>query len=54
MITFWEEVIVEPNTNIESEGDPPNFLWVLLKGEVNVFKRPESMYDENGNLTNVK
>ena len=29
-------------------------MWLLLDGEISVFKRPESMYEENGNPTNVK
>ncbi len=54
MISFWEEVTVEPNTVIETEATSPTYMWLILEGEVSVFKRPESIYDENGNLTDVK
>ena len=54
MISNWEEVIVDPNTVLETEAEPAKYMWLLLQGEVNVMKRPESIYDENGKPTDVK
>ena len=54
MISNWEEVVVDANTVLETESEPAKYMWLLLKGEVSVLKRPESIYDENGKLTDVK
>ena len=54
MISNWEEVVVGPNTVLETEAEPAKYIWLLLQGEVSVLKRPESIYDENGKPTDVK
>lgn len=54
MISNWEEVVVDPNTVLEIESESAKYMWLLLRGEVSVMKRPESIYDENGKPTDVK
>jgi len=33
---------------LEIEGTEPKHLYVMLRGEVLLFKRPEAMYDADG------
>jgi hypothetical protein len=54
MISNWEEVVVDPNTVLETESESAKYMWLLLQGEVSLLKRPESIYDENGQPTDVK
>lgn len=54
MVACWEEITVEQDTLLELESTQPKYIWILLEGEVSVYKRPESMYDESGNPTDVK
>ena len=42
---------MKKNTLLEVEGTSPNYLWLLLEGEIEIFKRPESLYDINGKHT---
>lgn len=39
---------------METENTTPKYLWLILKGEVTVFKRPESLYDEQGKIIDPK
>ena len=39
---------------LEVEGTEPNFVYIVLSGSLALFKRPESMYDDKGQLIDVK
>lgn len=54
MVRNWEEVVINPNTVLEVEAQPAKYIWLLIQGEVTVYKRPESIYDEYGKPTDVK
>ena len=47
IIDNFEEVCLEINTLIEVEGNPPKYLWLLLEGEFDIYKKPESLFDKN-------
>lgn len=44
--------MLEIGAHLETEGKTPKYLWLILNGEVDVFKRPETLYDTEGKLTN--
>ena len=54
IVNGFEEIYLEDNTLLETEGSQPKYLWFILKGEVEIFKRPESLYDESGKPTESK
>ena len=39
-----EEVEYQPGHLIEQEDNTPTYFYFILRGEVNLYKRPESMY----------
>lgn len=52
VVNSFEEVALEKNCLLEVEGTAPKYLWLLLQGEMDVFKRPETLYDAEGKKTN--
>ena len=43
-----QEVEFEPNELLEVEDTKPKFLYLILQGDVTLFKRPESLYTVDG------
>jgi CRP-like cAMP-binding protein len=54
IVNNFEEVCLEDNTLLEIEGSSPRYLWFILNGEVDIYKRPESLYDKHGKPTDCK
>lgn len=51
IVNGFQEVKLEPGTLLECEDKPPKYLWLILQGEVEIYKRPESLYDHEGQMT---
>lgn len=47
IINSFEEVSIKPGTVIEYENSFIKYFWVILDGEVEIFKRT-SCYDKDG------
>ena len=45
MIESFKEVEYEPDNILEIEGNEPQNLYLLMRGEVTFFKRPEGLYN---------
>ena len=41
----FKEIEYEAGNVLEVEGTDPKYLYMMFNGEVNYFKRPESLYD---------
>ncbi len=57
IMNTFEEVLIEKDQIIELEGELPNYMWLVLRGELSVFKWLESLFDEQGrpvDLRNLK
>ena len=50
----FEEVEVEKGQVLELEGQKPKYLWLILQGEIDIFKRIESVYSEQGRATDTR
>ena len=47
-VNSFQEIIQEPNTLLEIEDHNPGFVYILLDGVIDFYKRAESLYDVNG------
>jgi RNase H-fold protein (predicted Holliday junction resolvase) len=47
-IEQFHEVIHESGTLLELEDTHPKYIYILLEGVLSFYKRPESLYTENG------
>ena len=45
---MFEEVEYGPNQLLEIEGTMPRYMYLILLGDVTLFKRPESLYTKDG------
>ena len=46
--------MLENDSIIEQEDQKPEYLWLVIRGEMTVFKRTESMYNENNKSINIQ
>ena len=53
-VDSFHEVIHEPNTLLEREDTEPNFVYILLQGEVAFYKRAESRFTDTGRRIDSK
>ena len=44
VIDSFEEMQLDLQTTLALEGTPPSHLFLLLSGEVTVFKKPEALF----------
>lgn len=45
-INCFEEVLLQKGTLLEQEGQPPKYFWIIIEGDIALFKRPESLYHD--------
>ena len=53
IIEQFEEYEFEPDTLLETEGQKPKYVYIILQGSLVLYKRPESMYNAKGKLISV-
>ena len=52
-IEAFQEIQVEADHLLEKEGTRPNFVYLLLHGELTLFKQVESVYLDDGKRVEV-
>lgn len=45
---MFEEVVLAKNMVLESQDMPCKYLWLIIEGEVGVFKKVDHAYDLQG------
>lgn len=50
-MNFWVKD-VEAGEILEVEGRDPTRIYIILQGQVGLYKRPESLYSKEGKLVN--
>ena len=54
ILNRFEEVLLRPDTLLETQNTEPSYLWLILKGDCTVFQRPPGLYPNDKSLTDVR
>ena len=53
MINIFEETVVDKKQILELEGTKTKFFYLMLEGEVTLYKQPAALYSADKGYINV-